>query len=596
MALPDAATRGAAATRGPAAADDSACARSGAADPTAGQYAPTTRAGEVGGGGGPGDDVHDWVAAGTAALGSLLGDRLGGLPTGSEALLGTILDALPDGVKLVDREMRVVHENRAMRERFAPALAGSTYVLGDARTDAGLECPAASALLDGLPHEAVREVTLADGERAYFDIRSTPLFDREGRLVGALMLVRDETLRVLLDRDRARDGAEVQAAPRRTGSWMLFELERTRYTARLQQQVEARTAELARAKETLHSILDGIPDPIALVDASDCRLLFTNAAAKALPDDLTQTLKQCLCRMTLEAGRTVTRQIEHVDSEGRRRVFESFVYPAPSIKAGRTLAIYFARDITERLALQQQVIRAERLAVVGELAAGLAHEIRTPLTSISNSVRLLQGTLPGAGGEDARLLLGIIAKEAKRLSALLTDFLKFARPRPPRPAPTDLNGLVREVVRLARDGRVHAEAVSVELALADDLPEAPVDRDQLQQALLNLVVNGLEACLSVRREPGAQPPRLTVRTAGPGQGRAGWEITISDTGPGIAPEDRARLFEPFFSKKPDGTGLGLAITKRILDAHGGRIEVSSAPGAGATFTLVLPATGALQGA
>ncbi len=557
-----------------AAPDDGAMPRGGAA-PGAAPGAASEAA--------PGREAPDWLASGAAALGALLGEGLAATgPAGAHDLLAAILDAIPDGVRVVDPEGAVLYENRALRERIGPAIACSAYFDGDARLDAGIECPSASALLDGLPHEVVREVACAGGERAYFELRSTPFFDRTGRLAGALTVVRDETARVTLERERAR------------------------YAARLEQAVEARTAELERAREMFRSILDGIPDMIALLDAAEGKLIFANAAAQALPEDTVRALRTALCQTSLMAGRTVTRILEHVDAAGRARVFESFAYPVPSMKEGGTLSIHFARDITARRALEQQAIRNERLAVVGELAAGLAHEIRTPLTSISNSVRLLEGALPAEAGEETRLVLGIIAKEARRLSALLADFLTFARPRPPRPVPTDLNGLVREAVGIARRSRPQAEAVAVELALAEEIPEAPVDRDQLQQALLNILTNGLDACLAdaclANARPEAARPaaaRLTVRTAGPRQGRAGWEIAVSDSGPGIAPQDLPRLFEPFFSKKPDGTGLGLAITKRIVDAHGGRVEVLSQPGAGASFTVVLPAAsgaGPLQGA
>lgn len=527
---------------------------------------------------------RDWLAAGAAALGVVVAD---GVRARVPDLLAAVLDAVPDGVKVSDRDGRAVYENRALRERFGPALQASCYLDGDARMDLGLECPAASVLTDGLPHEVVREVTLADGGRAYFEYRSMPLFDAESRLAGVLTVVRDETRRVLLERERARAAADGPAPERRTGEWLAFERERQRFATRLQQAVEARTAEVERGRETLRSILDGIPDAIALVEDDDGRLVFKNAAAEALPEDLKRTLKQTLCRSTLAAGRTVTRTVEHTGADGRTHVFETFAYPVPGVRAGRTLAIQYARDITERKALERQAIRNERLAVVGELAAGLAHEIRTPLTSISNSVRLLEGALPGDVNDDVRLVLGIIAKESKRLSALLTDFLKFARPRPPRPVATDLNALVREVARIARASRPQAEGVALDLDLGGDLPLAPVDPDQLQQAVLNVVVNALEASLA----KGGAAGRAWVRlgTAGPRQGRAGWEIAVTDTGPGIDPTDRARLFEPFFSKKSDGTGLGLAIAKRIVDAHAGRIEVTTAPGAGATFTLVLPA-------
>lgn len=510
---------------------------------------------------------RDWLAASASALGRLLSIGGDGRPPD---LLRAILDAVPDGITVMDPGHRTVFENRANRERFGEAKRCSAYLEGDARTDLGLECPAASVLVDGLPHHVVRETRLADGERVYLEFRATPLFDERSRLAGVLTIVRDETRRVWLERKRQR------------------------YAARLEQAVEARTVQLARAKETLASILDGIPDAIALLDARTSETLFRNRAAESLPREVRRAIQTSICRdRACERLLTPTaaRLVEHVDAQRRLRVLETFAYPAPAVNEGRTLDIVFARDITERRLLEQQAIRNERLAVVGELAAGLAHEIRTPLTSISNSVSLLEGTIPQAAGDEARLVLGIIAKESKRLSGLLTDFLKFARPRPPEPRPTDLNGLVRAVVEVARTSRAEAGSVAVQFDLADDLPLAPVDPDQIQQAILNVVVNAIDAAPLARgAREGDAAPQVTIRTAGPGDGTWAWSVTVSDTGPGIEPADLPRLFEPFFSKgKCDGTGLGLAITKRIVEAHAGRVEVTSVPGSGATFTIVLPA-------
>lgn len=234
---------------------------------------------------------------------------------------------------------------------------------------------------------------------------------------------------------------------------------------------------------------------------------------------------------------------------------------------------------------------ARQGSIEGDAIAGLAHELRTPLTSISNSAALLERSLAGSVDESTRLVLGILVKETRRVSALLSEFLALGRPPAPRPVPTDLNRLIIETVAIARASRPQAGRVPVELALAADLPPAPVDPEQLKQVLLNLLVNGLDACTAGPEF--AAGARLTVSTAGPTAGpTAGaghWLITVADTGPGVAPEDRARIFEPFFTRKANGTGLGLAISRRIVEAHGGRIEVTGRRWNGAVFTVVLPA-------
>jgi signal transduction histidine kinase len=522
-------------------------------------------------------DDREWLASHAPALASLLGQGDAG-----RDLLAALLDAIPDGIRVVDRDGRQVYANRAFRERFGPMAAGASLRL-DAEAEATcIDSSTWPVLADGRPMETVQDAMLPDGRRLSIEHRATPIVDRDGRVAGALLIVRDATARVAREREVAPAGA---GSP---GEWSATDRKPARYEAQLQQAVEARTAELARAKGTLRRVLDGIPDAIALLDPERGSVLYRNSAAEALPEGARGLIRLALCKTSLLSGRTVTRLVEHPGPRGERRVFEAFAYPVPSVVEGRVLAIAYARDVTDRLALERQAIRNERLAVVGELAAGLAHEIRTPLTSISNSVKLLEGALPADAGPDARLVLKIIAKESKRLSALLADFLKFARPRAPRPVPTDLNALVREAVRIARGSRPQAESVPVDLELAPELPEAPVDPDQMQQALLNIVVNALEATQAAGG-PRDGTRRVVVGTAGPRQGRAGWEIRVADGGPGIDAADRARIFEPFFSRKSDGTGLGLAITKRIVEAHAGRIEAADADGGGAVFTIHLPA-------
>ncbi len=238
--------------------------------------------------------------------------------------------------------------------------------------------------------------------------------------------------------------------------------------------------------------------------------------------------------------------------------------------------------------------RDARSAPGGNTLAALAHELRTPLASITTSAALLQRALPPSADDDARLAVAMIVREARRAATLLSDFLSLARPRLPRRVPTDLNRLALEAVEIARQSRPEVQRATVELDLAEGLPPAPVDPDQLTQVLVNLVVNAFDACTDAGRAPQAPPgpvdagPRVTVRTGRPA-GADGWAITVRDTGPGIDPEARPRLFDPFFTRKANGTGLGLAISRRLVEGHRGWIEVDSRPGAGAAFTVVLPA-------
>jgi two-component system sensor histidine kinase PilS (NtrC family) len=231
------------------------------------------------------------------------------------------------------------------------------------------------------------------------------------------------------------------------------------------------------------------------------------------------------------------------------------------------------QDLTRFRELELSAARSERLAAVGKLAAGLAHELRNPLASISGSVELL--AVGAAAGAEDRKLLEIVMREAERLSKLVSDFLAFARPAPPRAASVSLPDLVHEVLRVF-ESDPHARQLELTEELAPAVASA--DASQLKQVLWNLLLNASEAT-----PPGGS---LAVTT---GISTAGTVfVRVSDSGSGISPEDMERIFDPFFTTKPAGTGLGLATVHRVVEAHRGRIEVESRPGRGARFTVILP--------
>jgi len=224
----------------------------------------------------------------------------------------------------------------------------------------------------------------------------------------------------------------------------------------------------------------------------------------------------------------------------------------------------------------REVVQSAKLAFLGELAAGMAHEIRTPIGIIKNSAQLLERRASGASDTEGMEFARFIYEESDRLSATLNELLNFARPPSLYSAPTDVNALVERTVQFL-SSQAESRGVAVVTELADTLPEVECDGRQIYQVLINLVMNALQAC--------DRGDRVTIRTElSDGQ----IKLTVVDTGPGIPAAILDSLFTPFVSQRVGGIGLGLAVVKRIVMAHRGRIEACNEPGGGARFTVWLP--------
>ena len=242
------------------------------------------------------------------------------------------------------------------------------------------------------------------------------------------------------------------------------------------------------------------------------------------------------------------------------------------------------RRKTERLAeanrnlreAQAEVRRSERLAALGQLSAGLAHEIRNPLGVISASAEVLSKHV-SQENEVAREVAGFIRSEVDRSNALVSHFLDFARPSPLQRGINDLNEVVeRAVMQLRETLGEGSNGLRVEKTLAD-LPRFSFDSTLIESGVYNLLLNGYEA----------MPPGGTLRVSTGRDGATAW-IEVADSGMGIAPEQLESIFNPFFTTKPRGVGLGLAMVSRYVDNHGGKITVASRPGEGAAFRIHLP--------
>ncbi len=228
---------------------------------------------------------------------------------------------------------------------------------------------------------------------------------------------------------------------------------------------------------------------------------------------------------------------------------------------------------------EHRLIRSERLATVGRMAAQIAHEVRNPLSSIGLNAELLGDELSTEADEARRMVASIIG-EVDRLTEITETYLRFTRLPRPKLEREDLGGLVASVVAMGR-GEIVQEGITLDVDIAPELPELPADEAQLRQALINLVRNAREALAS------APIKRLGISVVNDGPSGC-LLVRVSDSGAGIDQHDLGKIFDPFFSTKAQGTGLGLALVQQIVVDHGGRIDVESVPGRGTVFTLAFP--------
>ncbi len=234
------------------------------------------------------------------------------------------------------------------------------------------------------------------------------------------------------------------------------------------------------------------------------------------------------------------------------------------------------RHLGEVRALEAEMARRERLAALGDVAAAFAHEVRNPLNAVSMGLQRLRAEFRPEPGEGYARLVDLMQGEARRLNAIVEQFIALARPLPLKPAPVALGELLRELAALV-EAEAKQAGVTLRLALPPVLPPLVADRDHLKQVLLNLMLNAVQAM--------AGGGTLTLSAEA---GRSGVTVTVADTGPGIAPDVLPRIFDPYFTTKTGGLGLGLTIARRIVEAHGGSLAVQSAPGQGSRFRVVLP--------
>jgi len=474
--------------------------------------------------------------------------------------LQEILDSLPDIVFVISPDQKIERVNARFeqmtgikREDALGRKCCDVYCKYDPEvlTQEGA-CPFLDVMRTGRPVSLIRFYPAGEdgGEESYHEVTATPIYGEDGKIARVVKTSRPITEQVLLKR------------------------------------------ETEESEHRFRQFLDAAYDLIVMKDLGG-RYLFINQQAASLmhksPEDFIgrtdpDILPAKLARRILAQDRKVMETQEHISREerlvieGREHYLDTVRFPLLDYKGDVIGVASISRDITEQKRLQRELIESERLAAVGKLAAGVAHEINNPLTGI---LTFTEGLLMDAEEDDPRREdYEIIMRETMRCRQIVRDLLDYARLEKPRREPADPNRLLERAVSLvSKQAEFHD--IRFKFDLQKDLPPVSVDPNQIQQVILNLVINAKDAM--------EKTGTITLRTSLDGQNKR-VALEVADQGPGIPPENMAKIFEPFYSTKgADGNGLGLPVVKSIVEQHGGRVKVEGHPGSGAVFRVELPA-------
>jgi two-component system NtrC family sensor kinase len=559
------------------------------------------------------------LAVAIAALNALLAIYGGYALAAEQAVKASLEQRVVQRTLELDDAQRVLHRMwwlgqqitlelnpRHVLDRFLEAAADVAQAdgaaLGLLTNDGMIEIAAASGALGVLAGEhvpmtgsAIGRVIRSGGTWSVKDVQ-----EHREKLHKSWFELRDPPLRgmaiVPIQRRGERIGAvTIAAVEARTFSPL--ELERVEAMADLLS-VALANAELfetmRQAEWRFRTLFRAAPDAVLTVLQATGRIREANDAVREVfglePHQVVgRTLHEMLVpedRLALEellakafAGVPARIEVHATAPDGSTRVVALAASRLP--QADPPSALLVGRDMTHERDMRVRLMESDRLAAVGELVAGVAHEVNNPLSSISAFAQLL---LRDAGlNAQQRESLEVIRAETMRASQVVKDLLAFARRSEPQREPLDLNAVVSRTLRI-RQYQFGEQSLRVESDLAADLPAVMGDARQLQQVCLNLLTNAVQAM-----EGGTQPGgELRVRTYSTGGSVA---LEVADTGPGISPAARAHIFEPFFTtkKEGEGTGLGLSVSYGIVAAHGGAIEVVETGAQGTTFRVTLPA-------
>jgi len=356
-------------------------------------------------------------------------------------------------------------------------------------------------------------------------------------------------------------------------------------------QLEQATEEIADLQAFNQYVLDNLLSGLATADAENRLMTFNRSAMLitavegALPigqhaADVLQLPPAFAANLAQDLARVRSKRTDYVYRQGQGKTIEiGLSVAALPLPDGSRGFLYTFQDVTDIKRYEQNARMQQRLAAVGEMAAGIAHEIRNPLASMSGSMQMLKQELPLSA--DQAQLMDIVLKESERLNQTIKSFLAYARPQRYSMQPLDLRSIVQETAMLLRNSTEVDPQHDVAVAAGEAPVMVDADEGQIRQIIWNLATNG------VRAMPQGGTLRLSVRNEDTADGRRA-VLLVEDEGVGIPPEDVDSIFQPFRGSFGKGTGLGLAIVHRIVTDYGGTIDVKPRPGRGTVFRVAFP--------
>lgn len=465
--------------------------------------------------------------------------------------LQAIFDATGVGISIIDMDFKIIKCNEKQRELLVDSDISDIegrycYDVYCSKESPGLDCPAIDTMATG------RSVIIREVEKKgkHFQIVTTPFKDSEGNTVGVIEVLLDIT-----EKKKAEDAEKMQ---------------RGFYLAE---------------KSKLATVIESLSDGLFVTDKEGTIISFNNAASRitgysatevaGLPyDRFLRMLSDSL--PAIEMNKNTEMNIQTRDG---RQLTLSVTSALVKNSEGEDIGKVFTfRDITEEKQRQEVYHRTEKLVALGQLSAGIAHEMNTPLGSILGYARLLLKNKKLDAQQKERL--EIIAEQAKRSSAIIKGLLNFARQSNPslrNLKDTGINNILMDVLKLLRT-EIEKHGINV-LTDFKETPAIKLDVRQMEQAMLNIILNAIQAVKN--------NGEIRIKTFAENNSI---KIEVSDNGQGIPEDVKPRIFDPFFTTKPvgEGTGLGLSISAGIISEHGGSIDVESTEGNGATFTITLP--------